>query len=219
MTAHTRVGSLDLHNGFTNGSYSYPFPRGVHHPGQHTFILMTREKDRRYLSTLTDDQARQVLMTLLEDNPSFIPKAAEIARDLLSGIDEEEVSAEVCDALSDLDVHDLWQQSGKTRHGYVDPYEHSYEMMEEKIEPFLDALDRYLEREMIDEALSYTRGIIRGICVYMFEEAGEFADWAVDSEDGLTYDVIERWKQRNNDPAHIEALEEYRNQCLDKKHL
>lgn len=180
---------------------------------------MTRDKDRRYLSTLTDDQAGQVLMILLEDNPSLIPKAAEIARDLLSGIDEEEVSAEVCEALSDLDVHDLWQQSGKTRYGYVDPYEHSYEMMEEKIEPFLDALDRYLEREMIDEALAYTRGIIRGICVYMFEEAGEFADWAVDGEDGLTYDVIERWKLKNNDPVHIETLEEYRNQCLNKKHL
>jgi len=219
MMVHSGFESLDLHNGVTHGSSSIPFPRAVLHPGRHTFITMTSDKDRKYLSTLTDDQARRVLMILLDDNPSLIPRSVEIAQDFLVDVDEEEVSAEVSDALSDLDVHDLWEQSGKTRYGYVDPYEHSYEMMEEKIEPFLNALDRYLEREMIDEALAYTRGIIRGICVYMFEEAGEFADWAVDSEDGLTYDVIERWKQRNNDPAHIEALEEYRGQCLKKQCL
>jgi len=202
----------------TNRIVSEP-PRGVHYPGTHTFLPMTSNKDKKYLSTLTDDQARRVFMILLDEHPSLIPRAVEIARDFLVDIDEEKVSAEVCDALLDLDVHDLWEQSGKTRHGYVDPNEYSYEMMEERIEPFLDALDRYLEREMIDDALAYTRGIIRGICVYMFEEAGEFADWAVDNEDGLTYDVVERWKRKNNVPVYIEALEKYRELCLKKQYL
>ncbi len=86
--------------------------------------------------------------------------------------------------------------------------------MEEIIEPVLDEMESYLGREMIDEALAFCRGIMKGICVYMYGHAGEFADWAVDSEDGLTYDVIERWKKKNPDQAIITGLESFRNDCL-----
>jgi len=34
----------------------------------------------------------------------------------------------------------------------------------------------------------------------MFEEAGDFVAWATDSNYGLTYDVIERWKTNDNNP-------------------
>ncbi|PWR76339.1 hypothetical protein ACKUB1_12550 [Methanospirillum stamsii] len=178
---------------------------------------MTKKDDLLFLSTITDDQARRVLTLLLQENPKLISKATAIAKDLLSGTDEEEISESVCDALSDLDVHVLWEESGKTYHGYVDPYEHSYEMMEDKIEPFLDDMERYLDRNMVDDAFSYCKGIMKGICVYMSEEAGEFADWAVDSDDGLTYDVIERWKTKNNNPDIITGLEAWRKECLKMK--
>jgi len=174
-------------------------------------------RDQAYLSTLTDDQAQRVLIHLLHANPALIPKAAAIAREFLSGIDEEEISDRVCSVLSNLNVRDLWQESGSTRHGYVDPYEHSYEMMEDKIEPFLEEMERYLDRKMTDEALAYCMGVIRGICTYMFEKAGEFADWAVDSEDNLTYEVIERWKTMNKDPDTIAGLEAWRNTCLKQE--
>ena len=90
-------------------------------------------------------------------------------------------------------------------------------MMEEKIEPFLDEMERYFDRKMVDDAHVYCRGIIRGICVYMSEEAGEFADWAVDNDDGLTYDVIERWKTKNQKPEIIADLETWRIECLKSK--
>lgn len=181
----------------------------------HNF-LMTKKQDQKFLSTLTDDQAQRVLTHLLQENQELIPAAATIAREILSGIDEDEISERVCDALSELDVQDLWQESGKTRYGYVDPYEHSYEMMEEKIEPFLDEMERSFDREMVDDALACCRGIIKGICVYMSEEAGDFADWAMDSDDGLTYDVIERWKTKNNNPDTVAELESWRKECLKK---
>lgn len=47
----------------------------------------------------------------------------------------------------------------------------------------------------------------------MHEEAGEFADWAVDHDDGLTYDVIDRWKKKCQDPDLIRDLEAYRKEC------
>jgi len=177
---------------------------------------MIKKQDQAFLSTLTDDQAQRVLNHLFKIKPDLIPVAAALAREILSGIDEDEISERVCDALSDLDVEDLWQESGKTRYGYVDPYDHSYEMMEEKIEPFLAEMERYLDRKMNDDALACCKGIIKGICVYMSEEAGDFADWAADSDDGLTYDVIERWKTNDNPPDTIADLEAWRNECLKK---
>ena len=129
---------------------------------------MTNKQDQKFLSTLTDDQAQRVLHQLLRTNSSLIPKAAVIAREILSGIDEEKISDRVCSTLSGLDVHDLWAESGKTRHGYVDPYEHSYEMIENIIEPFLEEMERYMSRKMLGEAMACCRGIIRGICIYMF---------------------------------------------------
>lgn len=178
---------------------------------------MAKKEDLSFISTITDEQARRVLALFLQENPKFIPKAAAIANDLLSGIDEEEVSERICDSLTNLDVEQLWQESGKTRHGYVDPYDHSYEKMVDKIESYLQEMMRYLDRNMVDDARIYCRGIIKGICVYMFEEAGEFADWSLDNEDGLTYDVIRRWKTKNNNQDIIAELESWRNDCLKMK--
>lgn len=179
--------------------------------------MMTKKQDQIFLSTLTDDEAQRVLTLLLEANEELIPKAAAIAREILSGVDEDGVSEQVCATLSELDVQDLWHESGNTRDGYIDPYEHSYEMMEEKIEPFLEEMERYLERGNADDARACCRGILKGICVYMDEEAGDFADWAVDSDDGLTYDVIERWKTKNNNPDTVAELEAWRKECLRRK--
>ena len=175
------------------------------------------ECDKDFLSTLTDNQAHLVLIHLLHSHPSLTDEATAIARELLSGIDEEEIAAQVCSDLSDLDLHQLWEESGGSRDGYVDPYEHSYEMMEEIIKPYCDEMERFLDREMIGEALSYCRGIIRGVCTYMHTEAGEFADWAVDTEDGLTYDVIEKWKARYPDPETISDLETFREECFSSQ--
>jgi len=178
---------------------------------------MTKKQDLSFLSTITDDQAARVLTLLLDENQELIPKAALIAKTLLSDVEEEGICQDVCAALSELDVHDLWEESGRTRHGYVEPCEHSYEMMEDIIEPFLDEMERYLDRKMVNDAHVYCRGIISGICIYMSEEAGEFADWAVDNDDGLTYDVIERWKSKNKNPDIVADLEAWREKCLKSK--
>ena len=174
----------------------------------------SNEHDMNFLSTLTDNQAHLVLIHLLRDKPALIPKAVEIAREQTSGIDEDEIADEVCSALSVLDVRQLWDESGGTRDGYVDPNEHSYEMMEEIIEPYIEEMERYIDREMPEEALGYCRGIIKGVCTYMQEEAGEFADWATDSDDGLTADVITRWSKKTPDPDVIAELESFRTECL-----
>jgi hypothetical protein len=174
----------------------------------------SEEGTHDFLSTLTDNQAHLVLIHLLKSNPDLVEVATAIARDLVSGINEEEIADEVCSALSDLDVHQLWEESGGSYDGYMDPCEHSYEMMEEIIDPYCEEMERYLDREMMEEACSYCRGIIRGICQYMNNEAGEFADWAVDNEDGLTCDVIERWKDRCSDSQQALELEAFRKNCL-----
>lgn len=167
-----------------------------------------------FLSTLTDNQAHLVLIHLIRSNPSLVEEATAIARDLVSGIDEGEIADEVCHALSDLDVHQLWEESGSSHNGYMDPYEHSYTMMEEIIQPYCREMEIFLDREMKDEAVSYARGIIRGICGYIRDEAGEFADWSLDNENGLTQTIIEQWKVKCPDPDLIRDLEAFREKIL-----
>lgn len=170
--------------------------------------------DLKFLSTLSDNQARMVLNSLLQSKSSLVQIAAEIARNLVSGKDEEEIADDVCRSLTGLDVHQLWEESGRRYDGYVDPYEHSYEMMAEIIEPFIDEMESYLDRGMMEEACACCRGIMKGICDYVYEQAGEFADWAEDNKDGLTDDVIERWKGKNQNPAIIAELESFRGECM-----
>lgn len=155
-----------------------------------------------------------VLNSLLHTKPSLVQVAADIARDLVSGKDEEEIADDVCSSLAELDVHQLWEESGGRYDGYVDPYEHSYDMMSEVVDPFIDEMESYLDRGMMDEARACCRGIMKGICVYMYEQGGEFVDWAEDNEDGLTDDVIERWKRKNQDQEMISELESFRDECL-----
>ncbi|GEM_PF-1496212 len=74
-----------------------------------------------FISTLTENQAYLVLSHLLRSNSSLICLAASIARDLVFGVIEKEISAEFCSAFAGLFVHLLWQESEGAYDGSVDP--------------------------------------------------------------------------------------------------
>lgn len=91
-----------------------------------------------------------------------------IAFDYLSKVDIDEISQHVFDELNSLEVEELWNQSGSTRYGYVDPNERSWEMFEEQLEPFIDQMEKYQNLSMYTEAKRYCLGILKGI--YKFKK-------------------------------------------------
>jgi hypothetical protein len=61
----------------------------------------------------------------------FLHGIVEIASQHLKQIDSEDIAESVYAELERLDVEEVWDRSGKTRHGYVDPGEAADSMIDE----------------------------------------------------------------------------------------
>lgn len=59
--------------------------------------------------------------------------------------------------LEDLGVEDVWDRSGKTRHGYVDTSETASDMVDEALQPYLDEMQRCQQLGLADQALHLCR--------------------------------------------------------------
>jgi putative heme degradation protein len=74
-----------------------------------------------------------------------------------------------------LDIHDVWDNAGSTRDGYVDPYELADEMVEEVLKPFLDEWKELTDPQ---ERKTYALELIKGLQQFQ-ESSSEFPNWAV----------------------------------------
>ena len=128
---------------------------------------MNRSKMENFLQSLNADEASQVLKTLLENDPELIKKAYDIAMKAVGKLDADTIMDEVYYELNALDVDDLYSHSGKTRYGYVDPYDRAWEMFEDALSPFIDEMKKNQQRayplqpNLIALALSKVFGDLR----------------------------------------------------------
>jgi hypothetical protein len=81
--------------------------------------------------------------------------------------------------LESLDVHELWNNSGSTSFGYVDPDELADEMIQEVLEPFFD---KWQEITNENEKQAFALELIRGLEQFKQSDS-EFKDWAMYSID------------------------------------
>ena len=86
--------------------------------------------------------AHKILQILAREDDRLAARIAEMARSLLSDVEPEEVAADLCAELDALEVEEVWDRAGRTRHGYVEPSEAADEMIEEVVEPFLQELHK-----------------------------------------------------------------------------
>ena len=149
----------------------------------------------KFIQSLNPDDAYRVLMTLLRENPSFEEKIYQVATQILSDVDSDEIMEDVYYELESLDVEDLYNRSGKTRYGYVEPSEEAWEMIEEVIEPFIDEMKKCQERAMPLMAKIYCAGIIKGLQKFEGESNSDFSDWAPDAPGEQIENVFSEWKK------------------------
>ena len=147
------------------------------------------------IQSLSPDDAFTVLMSLLKENPDLKEKIYQISMQVLCDIDSDEVMDDVYYALDGLDVEDLYSRSGKSRYGYVDPADESWEMFEEALEPSISEMKKYQGRALPDIAKKYCMGIIKGIQKFERESKSEFSDWVVDAPGESVERVIDEWKK------------------------
>jgi hypothetical protein len=83
--------------------------------------------------SLTD--ARSILSALADSDKQLAAYIVELAMARLRQVDPEKVATFLYEELDGLEVEEVWDRAGPTRHGYVDPGEAADEMIEEVIEP------------------------------------------------------------------------------------
>ncbi|MFQ5923726.1 MAG: hypothetical protein ACE5M4_12870, partial [Anaerolineales bacterium] len=110
-------------------------------------------------------------------------------------VDVGEVSAQVQMELEFLDVEDVWQRSGPTGYGYVDPGDAAWEMFEEALRPFQEEVQKYQRLAMYDQAKLFCMGILKGIYEFDKESTTEYKEWAVDAAGEYFAEVLDNWSK------------------------
>ena len=115
------------------------------------------------LSRLTDLESSLVLHTLLDRHETLREDAENLATETVNTPSCKDISAEVADAVTSLDMEDLNGRAGATRWGYTEPSEAAWELLEEAVEDFLEDMKRRAELGLTDAAITMCRGIVTGL--------------------------------------------------------
>lgn len=166
-------------------------------------------KKTKILDQITAEDAFAILRTLVEEDEGVRKRTEKIAREHLRGVEVDNVASEVYLGLNNIEVEDLWAQSGRTRYGYVDPYERAWEMLEEVLESFMEELRKYQKLGMDKEAKTYLTGILKGIYRFEKESTSEFSEWVVDAPEEYFELILDEWRKGRENQGDIMKIEDF----------
>ncbi len=161
------------------------------------------------IEQLSPSDAWSILNTLAKSDAQLAGRIAEMAIDRLSGVDPEEVAAILYDELDALEVEEVWDRAGKTRHGYVETNEAAYQMVEEVLEHYLEDLKKYQQLAMPLEARRLCMGLLAGLYRFEHESKSEFKDWAADAPISFADTVVREWKAGSPRQSDIAAVKKF----------
>ncbi|CAG1003373.1 hypothetical protein GPROT1_04112 [Gammaproteobacteria bacterium] len=110
--------------------------------------------------------------------------------------------------LENLEVEEVWDRAGQTRHGYVETGEAADEMMQRVLDPYLKDIERYQNLGMPPEAKYLCMGLMQGLYEFQYASKSGFKDWATDLPVAYAETVLEKWCAGKPKPS---ALKEIRN--------
>ena len=170
----------------------------------------------RILESMTGSDALSVLRLLAERDDEFAEVIDATARELLGQIDSEDVATDVQMELEFLDVEEVWDRSGARRDGYIDPGDAAWQMFEDALKPFGDAIEKYKSLSMSREARACCEGILKGIYDFHRESSTEYKDWAVDAPGEFFGQVLDEWNSLfKRRPPLLEMEEFLHSRCPD----
>ncbi|HNX76426.1 MAG TPA: hypothetical protein PLM07_17930 [Candidatus Rifleibacterium sp.] len=151
-------------------------------------------KSKDIFDSVTPADAMTILKSLAREDPELRKKIEIMLIDILGVVDTDKLSGEVFYELGAIQVEELWDRSGRTRDGYVDPSEESWEMFDEALEPFIRDQERFKNLGQIHKAKNYGMGILQGIYKFEHESKSDFKDWASDAPLDRFVDILNAWK-------------------------
>ena len=174
--------------------------------------------NKQVLDKVGTEHANEILQRLADEDATISKRIQELALEYLTDVDPDGISEDIFYDLNILDVEDVWNNSGSTRYGYVDPYELAFEMFEEVLEPYIDDLRKCQELSMDEKAKLHCMGILKGIDQFEQEATTEFKDWAVDAPNENFIQVFEEWRKDNKNPKNLEEMDGFINKNFPKWH-
>ena len=140
----------------------------------------------------SDALSRRKLLT--ERSEQLVEVIDATARALLDQVDTEDVAMDVQMELELLDVEEVWERSGATRDGYVDPGDAAWQMFEEALKPFENSTEKYKRLSMSTQVRSCCEGILKGIYDFHRDSSTEYKNWAVDAPSEFFGQILDEWK-------------------------
>jgi hypothetical protein len=158
---------------------------------------------------ISPTDALNILRALASNDQELARRIAEMALAHLSEVDPEEVAAVLYDELDNLEVEEVWDRAGKTRHGYVEPGEAADQMVEEVLEPFLADLTKYQKLGLNTEANQLCMGLLLGLYRFKHESTTKFKDWAPDAPAVFAEAVVDAWKAGSPGRVDVKAVKAF----------
>jgi len=116
-------------------------------------------------------------------------------KDHLKTFDIVSIADDISFDLDCLRAEEIWDRSGSTRHGYVDPDEVAVELFEEVISSHVSRMIDFQKRGLQKEAGRYCRGILRGIQKFNKEGKSDFKDWIGDGSLYVARYIFDTWRK------------------------
>ena len=169
-----------------------------------------KESDKiNILDKINSNDALAILKILCKEDVDIAKRIEQIAKKYLSGVDIDDIASEVYLDLDGIEVEEVWDRSGSTRDGYMDPGDMAWQMFEEVLDPYLEELKKYQNLSMHNEAKKYCIGILKGIYQFEKESKSEYKVWAEDAPGEYFGQVLSGWKEGCKNSKDIEEMEEF----------
>ena len=158
-------------------------------------------------SELNSLEQLAIFRQLLKD-PVVRKKADAAAQELFATVDIDTVADKVIRELDKLELEELFENSGRTRHGYVDVHELSWTMFGDAVQPFSRELSRLVKHGLFRQAKLYCMGVLKGMKRY--EQAdSDFSEWIPDAASEYSEEIFNLWMKHADKPDIVE-MEKFR---------
>jgi hypothetical protein len=161
---------------------------------------------KKFIQSLTGDEALRVLNDILNDNPDLTKTVYDTAMKVVIDVNADDIMEDVFIALNNLDIDDLNGRAGRTRYGYTEPSEAAWELFEETLDTFISEMKKHQKLSLPATAKTYCIGIVKGLWKYKKESTSDFSDWVEDAPGEFIDSVIDEWKKGNPSDIDIDEV-------------
>ena len=153
---------------------------------------------RALLEHLKPEEAAEVLRRLLKARADLVNEAEGIAKAVITQVNFEDIAAAVEDAVTGVDIDDVYARAGKHEWGYVEPGEAALEILDSAVEPFIEDIKRQIDLGLDAEALETCKGVMLGLYRAAEETEDEVLLWAPEFPMEAAGHAIETWLGERN---------------------